>query len=181
MRSPRPLAPRRCYRSPRRRRPLPLLRRLPPQRSPAARPALPYAPPLAYRAPTPPSPSPLTNQGQCVGAALVFPKVFLDSSLSPVISDLVDNSMWSAGALLPLFFLRGSCFNPSRPKTSKNVLFRINQLRNTFFVSHFFLTFMQIDRGDPTFPEAKRPAFRSPFRYEGMPHFCTILVQSKSL
>src|SRR5258708_28228050 len=102
MRSPRPLAPRRCHRSPRRRRPLPLLRRLPPQRSPAARPALPYAPPLAYRPPAPPSPSPLTNQGKCVGAALVFTKLFLASSLSPVIIDLIHNSLWSTAALLPL-------------------------------------------------------------------------------
>src|SRR5216683_8075943 len=56
MRSPRPLASRRCHRSPRRRRPLPLLRRLPAQRPPASRPALPHAPPLPNRPPPAPSP-----------------------------------------------------------------------------------------------------------------------------
>src|SRR2546427_1743835 len=56
LRSPRSLAPRRFHHSPRQRRPLPLLRRFPPQRSPAARPALPHAPPLAHRPPAPPSP-----------------------------------------------------------------------------------------------------------------------------
>src|SRR5712664_4351017 len=61
LRSPRPLAPRRSHRSPRRRRPLPLLRRFPPQRSPAARPALPHASPLPHRPPGPPTPPALTN------------------------------------------------------------------------------------------------------------------------
>src|SRR5712664_623011 len=147
MRSPRPLAPCRCYRSPRRRRPLPLLRRLPPQRSPATRPALPYAPPLAYRAPTPPSPSPLTNQGQCVGAALVFPKVPLDFPLSHAIISLVDNSMWSAGALLPLFFFWLCHFCSSCRKTTKNIPFRINHLRIAIFCKSFLLIFMQNDGG----------------------------------
>src|SRR6266481_4370843 len=62
LRSPRSLAPRRFHHSPRQRRPLPLLRRLPPQRSPAARPALPHAPPLPHRAPAPPTPSALTSE-----------------------------------------------------------------------------------------------------------------------
>src|SRR5258707_10170692 len=57
MRSPRPLAPCRFHHAPGQRRPLPLLRRLPPQRSPAARPALPHAPPLPHRPPSPSSPS----------------------------------------------------------------------------------------------------------------------------
>src|SRR5260370_23466299 len=113
-------------------------RATPPPLPPAARPALPHAPPLAYRAPTPPSPSPLTDQGQCVGAALVFPKVFLDSSLSPAIIDLVDNSIWSAGALLPLFFFWLCHFCSSCRKTTKNIPFRINHLRIAISASPFF-------------------------------------------
>src|SRR5260370_8169228 len=62
MRSPWSLAPRRCHHSSRHRRSLPLLRRLSPQRSPAARPALPHAPPLAHRAPASPPPPPLTSE-----------------------------------------------------------------------------------------------------------------------
>src|SRR5258706_143455 len=57
LRSPRSLAPCRFHHASRQRRPLPLLRRLPPQRSPAARPALPHAPPLPQRPPSPSSPS----------------------------------------------------------------------------------------------------------------------------
>src|SRR5216683_2906623 len=62
MRSPWSLAPRRCHHSSRHRRSLPLLRRLSPQRSPAARPALPHAPPVAHRAPASPPPPPLTSE-----------------------------------------------------------------------------------------------------------------------
>ena len=62
MRSPRPLAPRRCHRSLWRRRPLPLLRRFPSQRSPAARPALPHAPPLPHRPPAVAPAAPLANE-----------------------------------------------------------------------------------------------------------------------
>src|SRR5882672_10173193 len=57
VRSSRSLAPRRFHHATRQRWPLPLLRRLPPQRSPAACPALPHAPPFPHRAPAPPSPS----------------------------------------------------------------------------------------------------------------------------
>src|SRR5580658_6483993 len=58
VRPARSLAPRRCHRPYRRRRPLPLLRRLPPQRSPAAQPTLPHAPTSADCAPpTPPASS----------------------------------------------------------------------------------------------------------------------------
>src|SRR5690348_6736779 len=57
VRSPWPLAPRRCHRSHRRRRPLPLLRRLSSQRTSAAQPALPHAPSSPY-CPTAPPPAP---------------------------------------------------------------------------------------------------------------------------
>src|SRR5258708_5993947 len=61
MRPPRPLPPPRCPRSLGRRRPLPLLRRFPPHRPPAARPALPHAPPLPNRPPSPSPQTPVTN------------------------------------------------------------------------------------------------------------------------
>ncbi len=82
MRSPRPLASRRCHRSPRRRRPLPLLRRLPAQRPPASRPALPHAPPLPNRPPSPPSET----------------EIALDFPLLRAIINVVDNCAWRAGA-----------------------------------------------------------------------------------
>jgi len=59
MRSPRSLASRRCHHSSWKRRPLPLLRRIPPQRSSAPWSALPHAPALPHRAPAPSSSSPL--------------------------------------------------------------------------------------------------------------------------
>src|SRR5579864_2034471 len=54
----RSLAPPRHHRPHRRRRPLPLLRRLPPQCPPTSKPALPHAPPRAHPAPPPPPPPP---------------------------------------------------------------------------------------------------------------------------
>src|SRR6267143_397175 len=61
LRSPRSLAPTRFHHTPRQTPSLSLLRRLPPQRSPAARPALPHAPPLPHRAPAATGASSLTG------------------------------------------------------------------------------------------------------------------------
>jgi len=66
-----------------------------------------------------------------------FAEVFVDFSLSPAIIDLVDNFVWSAGAVLPLFLFLALPFS-SRCKSTKNTPFRINQLRIAISVSLFF-------------------------------------------
>jgi hypothetical protein len=69
---------------------------------------------------------------------LVLAKVFLDPSYPFCIIELVENSFWSAAALLPLFFFWGSHFCSSSSATTKNIPFRINYLQNADSVSLFF-------------------------------------------
>src|SRR5712692_5544220 len=78
---------------------LPALRRAPPFRRPA--PHKPRRPAPFQRPPQRPFQIPLRGHFY---RGLTIVKVFLDSSLSRAIIAVVDNSIWSAGALLLLFF-----------------------------------------------------------------------------
>jgi hypothetical protein len=72
-------------------------------------------------------------------------KVFLDFPQFCGTLNSVDNYMWSAGGLftlsaaegLTLFFLRQP-FRPCQSETIKIASFKINHLRNAFFVTPFF-------------------------------------------
>jgi len=63
---------------------------------------------------------------------------FLDTPLSFGISNSIENSIWSAGAVHPLFFFQGCHFYSCSSRTTENMLFRINHLRTDLFVSLFF-------------------------------------------
>ncbi len=64
--------------------------------------------------------------------------VFLDTPLSSGIGDAAETVTWSAGAVHPHLFFQDCYFYSCSSRPTESMLFRINDLRNAFFVSLFF-------------------------------------------
>ena len=65
-------------------------------------------------------------------------RVLLDRPLSLRMINSIAKPIRSAGAVLLLPFFQDYCFYSCSSRPTENMLFKVNQLQNEFFVSLFF-------------------------------------------
>jgi hypothetical protein len=65
-------------------------------------------------------------------------KLIFETSSCFFIGDTTENYTWSTGAILPDVLVKDCHFYSCSSPPAENMLFRINDLRNSLFVSLFF-------------------------------------------